>query len=78
MIFFVVSFKTRSWLYQPVFQVLTRAGFLVHSYDYDSKPLLTALPEEWVEFSAGIVDDIQASIANYQRDNSGSGLVSSV
>lgn len=61
-IFLMAAFGTKAWYYRPVVRALLQNGFKVHVYDYLSKPLLSADPEQWVEFNYRINLDLAKKI----------------
>jgi predicted peptidase len=70
-IFLMAAFGTKAWYYKPVVQVLLQNGFRVHVYDYLSKPLLDAHPEEWVVFNEQINIDLAQKIKTEKKRYNG-------
>lgn len=62
-IFLLTAFGSKSWWYRPVVKKLLSKGFKIYVYDYKTKPLLEAHPEEWVEFTYRLNDHIARNIA---------------
>ncbi len=61
-VFIIAAFRTRRWHYGPIVNALNKKGFNVYIYDYPSRPLLTAQPEEWVEVTERLARDIATNI----------------
>lgn len=68
-IFLIVAFKSRHWFYRPVIKRLLDSGFNVHVYDYPARPLLVAYPEQWIEFTQAVSDDIAGVIKAERAEN---------
>lgn len=68
-IFFINSFKTPGRAYVLFFRQLNRLGFTVYVYNYRSRPLLYATPQQWIDFSNSIAADIAARIRTTRASN---------
>lgn len=62
-IFLIAAFKSRRWFYGPIIKALLKRGFRVIVYDYASRPLLNAHPEDWVEVTDRLTQDIASKVA---------------
>lgn len=61
-IFLIAAFRSKKWFYRPIINTLLHRGFNVYIYDYAWRPLLESQPEEWVEVTERLTQDIADKI----------------